>query len=115
MSWNPVYRLIKKIPRGRVTTYGELARALRLPGGARAVGYAMAACPGGHGIPWHRVVGAGGHLRIPEPYDSLQRRLLLSEGVKLDSGRIDMSRFGWSPIRGKPRRRILRSKSGRKI
>ena len=40
MSWDPVYRLVKQIPRGRVTTYGELAKALRLRGGARAVGYA---------------------------------------------------------------------------
>ncbi|MGC1201202.1 MAG: MGMT family protein, partial [Candidatus Acidiferrales bacterium] len=67
MSWDPVYKLIKKIPRGRVTTYGQLARVLKLPGGARAVGYAMAATPSGRGIPWHRVIGAGGHVRMPEP------------------------------------------------
>ncbi len=73
--------LVKKIPRGRVTTYGELAKALRLPGGARAAGYAMAACPSGRGIPWHRVVGAGGRLLIPEPHASLQRRLLETEGI----------------------------------
>lgn len=97
MSWDPVYRLIKKIPRGKVTTYGELARALRLSGGARAVGYAMAACPSGRGIPWHRVIGAGGRLRIPEPHGSLQRRLLESEGVRIEDDRIDMTIFGWSP------------------
>lgn len=97
MSWEPVYRLIKKIPHGRVTTYGDLARKLRLPGGARAVGYAMAACPNGRGIPWHRVVGAGGRLLIPEPHGSLQRRMLESEGVPVEFGRIDMSRFSWSP------------------
>ncbi|MGA8674783.1 MAG: MGMT family protein, partial [Candidatus Acidiferrales bacterium] len=65
MSWDPVYRLVKQIPRGRVTTYGAVAKALRLPGGARAVGYAMAACPSGGGIPWHRVIGAGGRTRMP--------------------------------------------------
>jgi methylated-DNA-protein-cysteine methyltransferase related protein len=97
MSWDPVYRLIKKIPRGRVTTYGELARKLRLPGGARAVGYAMAACPSGRGIPWHRVVGAGGRLLIPEPHGSLQRRLLEAEGVRTEFGRIDMQCYGWTP------------------
>jgi methylated-DNA-protein-cysteine methyltransferase related protein len=112
MSWQPVYRVIKKIPRGRVTTYGELARSLRLPGGARAVGYAMAACPSGQGIPWHRVVGAGGRLLIPEPHGSLQRRLLESEGVKLDGARIDMTLFGWSPARrgSSPRKRTSRGK-----
>jgi methylated-DNA-protein-cysteine methyltransferase related protein len=111
MSWQPVYRLIKKIPRGKVTTYGELGRSLRLPGGARAVGYAMAACPSGQGIPWHRVVGAGGRLLIPEPYGSLQRRLLESEGVHLDGSRIDMSLFSWSPAGRKTPGRKRRPKS----
>jgi methylated-DNA-protein-cysteine methyltransferase related protein len=97
MSWDPVYRLVKKIPRGRVTTYGELARALRLRGGARAVGYAMAACPSGRGIPWHRVVGAGGRLLMAEPHAGLQRLLLETEGVTLEGGRAEMNRFGWSP------------------
>ena len=94
MSWEPVYRMVKRIPRGRVTTYGELARVLRLPGGARAAGYAMAACPSGRGIPWHRVVGAGGRIRVPEQHGSLQRRLLESEGVGVGSA-IDMKRHGW--------------------
>jgi len=104
MSWDPVYRLVKRIPRGRVTTYGELARVLRLPGGARAVGYAMAATPSGRGIPWHRVVGAGGRIRVPEPYAAKQRKMLESVGVALDGGVIDMKSFGWSPVRLKARR-----------
>jgi len=114
MSWEPVYALVKRIPRGRVTTYGELARALRLPGGARAVGYAMAACPNGRGIPWHRVIGAGGKVRMPEPYASLQRRLLDSEQVAFDGLHIDLKRFGWSPLRKKrtPSRRKASRKSG---
>jgi len=93
MSWELVYQLVKKIPRGRVTTYGDLARRLRIPGGARVVGYAMAACPSGRGIPWHRVVGAGGRLIIREPYASLQRRLLESEGVNIEGVRVDMRKY----------------------
>lgn len=112
MSWEPVYTLVKKIPRGRVTTYGELARALRLPGGARAVGYAMAACPNGRGIPWHRVIGAGGKVRMPEPYASLQRRLLSTEKVEMDVSRIDLKRFGWSPMR--KTRAVSKRKKSRK-
>jgi methylated-DNA-protein-cysteine methyltransferase-like protein len=99
MSWEPVYRLVKKVPYGHVTTYGELARALRLPGGARAVGYAMAACPNGRGIPWHRVVGAGGRIRVPEPYSAMQRRLLETEGVAIDGGAINLKLSGWSPAK----------------
>jgi methylated-DNA-protein-cysteine methyltransferase-like protein len=102
MSWETVYRLVKKIPRGRVTTYGELARALRLPGGARAVGYAMAACPRGRAIPWQRVVGAGGRLLIREPIAGLQRRLLESEGIAVGARTIDMKRHGWSPPKNRP-------------
>jgi methylated-DNA-protein-cysteine methyltransferase related protein len=113
MSWDPVYRLIKKIPRGRVTTYGELARALRLPGGARAVGYAMAATPSGRGIPWHRVIGAGGRIRVPEPYASKQRKMLETEGIALDGGVIDMKAYGWSPAKRKPNRPKRRKKVGR--
>ena len=108
MSWEPVYRLVKKIPRGRVTTYGELARALRLRGGARAVGFALAATPRGRGIPWHRVIGAGGRIRVPEPHASLQRRLLESEGVAIEGDKVDLARYGWSPVK---KRRLGRESS----
>jgi methylated-DNA-protein-cysteine methyltransferase-like protein len=104
MNWNPVYVLVKKIPRGRVLTYGGVARALRLPGGARTAGRAMAACPSGRGIPWHRVVGAGGALLIREPYASLQRKLLESEGLELAEKRIvNFKACEWKP--GRPPRR----------
>ncbi|MFZ0634970.1 MAG: MGMT family protein [Candidatus Acidiferrales bacterium] len=99
MPWDPVYRLVKKIPRGRVTTYGELAQALKLRGGARVAGYAMAGCPSGRGIPWHRVVGAGGKLLIREPFGAMQRKLLESEGVEIRGSRVDYQRHGWSPSR----------------
>src|SRR5271157_2849331 len=91
MSWDPVYRLVKLIPRARVITYGSLARALRLRGGARAAGRAMAATPSGKGIPWHRLPGARGKLLIREPYASLQRKLLASEGVALIESRVDLT------------------------
>lgn len=95
MSWSPVYQFVKQIPRGRVITYGALAEALRLPGGARTAGRAMAGTPSGKGIPWHRVVGARGKLLIREPYASLQRKLLESEGVKLLEFRVDMKLHVW--------------------
>jgi methylated-DNA-protein-cysteine methyltransferase related protein len=106
MSRQPVYLLVKKIPRGRVATYGDIAKALRLPGGARVVGYAMASCPSEQGIPWHRVVGAGGRLLISEPHASLQRRLLASEGITIDGRTIDMRRFrhSFSKKRSTPRK-----------
>jgi methylated-DNA-protein-cysteine methyltransferase related protein len=103
MSWRPVYQFVKQIPRGRVITYGALAKALRLPGGARTAGRAMAGTPSGKGIPWHRVVGARGKLLIREPYASLQRKLLESEGVKLLESHVDMKLHVWkSPKKLKP-------------
>ena len=97
MGWEPVFQLVKQIPRGRVTTYGALAKALHLRGGARTAGRAMAATPSGRGIPWHRVVGDRGKLLIREPYASLQRKLLESEGVQIVEFRADLKRYRWSP------------------
>jgi methylated-DNA-protein-cysteine methyltransferase-like protein len=88
MNWNSVYKLVKQIPRGSVATYGQIAKALRLRGGARSAGRAMAACPSGQGIPWHRVVGAGGRLLIREPNAGLQRKLLEGEGLQVLEKRI---------------------------
>lgn len=118
MSWDPVYRLVKQIPRGRVTTYGELAKALRLRGGARAAGYAMAATPNGRGIPWHRVIGASGKVTMPEPHASLQRRLLASEGVPIEGSRIDMKLYAWSPksrAQSRPKPRKPKRKPARRV
>ncbi len=105
MSWDPVYRLVKQIPRGRVLTYGALARILRLPGGARSAGRAMAATPSGRGIPWHRVVGDHGKILIREPYASLQRKLLTSEGIEIVESRLNLKRHLWTlPARSKPKK-----------
>ncbi|HLJ22547.1 MAG TPA: MGMT family protein [Candidatus Acidoferrales bacterium] len=107
MNWNSVYALVKKIPRGRVITYGQLAKALRLPGGARTAGRAMAASPSGLGVPWHRVVGAGGRLLIREPHASLQRKLLETEGLTLAEKRIlNFKEFQWFPKRAASGRSI---------
>jgi methylated-DNA-protein-cysteine methyltransferase-like protein len=92
-----VYRAVRAIPRGRVATYGQLARWLGVPRGARAVGWALRALPATQTarVPWHRVVSAGGRIAVrggagPE----LQRRKLKAEGVRFRSGRVDMARHG---------------------
>lgn len=110
MSWNAVYRLVKQIPRGRVLTYGALARFLRLPGGARTAGRAMAATPSGKGIPWHRVLGERGKILIREPYASLQRKLLESEGIQLTESRVDLKRHLWKPPKAKLKQKVSRKR-----
>jgi methylated-DNA-protein-cysteine methyltransferase related protein len=110
MSWDPVYRLVQRIPRGKVLTYGALARALHLPGGARTAGRAMAATPSGKGIPWHRVLGDRGKILIRGPHALLQRKLLESEGVAVVEFRVDLKRHLWLP----PKASRLKEKSVRK-
>jgi methylated-DNA-protein-cysteine methyltransferase-like protein len=100
MNFNAIYQLAKRIPRGRVITYGQIAKSVRLPGGARAAGRAMANCPVGQAIPWHRVVGAGGRLLLSEPNVSLQRKLLEAEGVPVAERRIlDFAVRQWRPVK----------------
>jgi methylated-DNA-protein-cysteine methyltransferase related protein len=101
LSFDPVYKLVKQIPRGRVLTYGALARALRLAGGARTAGRAMGATPRGKGIPWHRVLGANGKILIREPHASLQKKLLESEGIPVVESRINMKKHLWTPPKKK--------------
>jgi methylated-DNA-protein-cysteine methyltransferase related protein len=115
MSWDPVYRLVKQIPRGRVLSYGALARALRLRGGARSAGRAMAATPSGRGIPWHRVVGENGKILIREPYASLQRTLLESEGVQVIESRVNLKHHLWTPKKRSPKRSARSSSHGKKV
>jgi len=115
MAWESIYALVKRVPKGRVITYGGLARALKLRGGARVAGYAMAGCPQGRGIPWHRVVGAGGRILLAEPHGSLQRQLLQGEGIEFQGNRFKLEAHEWSPPkrRKKPKPRPRRKRHGR--
>lgn len=92
-----IYAVVRRIPRGRVATYGQIAR---LAGrcGPRNVGYAMASVPFGSDVPWHRVINAQGRISIRSEGDPCpaQRQLLEAEGVRFGpSGRIDLDAYGW--------------------
>ena len=95
-----IYAAVRKVPRGRVATYGQIATLAGLPGHARQVGYALHALQDGR-VPWHRVVNARGCIspRADEPGGSLLQRMRLEqEGVEFDArGRIPLDRFGWKP------------------
>jgi methylated-DNA-protein-cysteine methyltransferase-like protein len=102
-----VYTIVRRIPRGRVTTYGAIAAAIITPAGidplayrrirARWVGYAMAAAP--ESIPWQRVVNARGEVsRRPGFGVRRQQAELRREGIRFSpQGRIDLAKYGWSP------------------
>ena len=88
-----VYAVVRTIPRGKVLTYGQIATLLGSPYMARQVGWAMHGCP--KGLPWQRVVGAGGRILVNSLSIGegalLQRRLLELEGVRFAGQRIDMA------------------------
>jgi len=93
-----IYAEVRRIPRGRVSTYGQIAEGAGLEGHARQVGYALHALPSGSGVPWHRVVNARGEIsaRRGSDWGELQRSLLEAERVRFDvNGRIDLKRYGW--------------------
>jgi methylated-DNA-protein-cysteine methyltransferase-like protein len=91
--------VVGRIPRGKVSTYGQVAARAGLAGQARLVGYALHALPEGTPLPWHRVLGAGGRLSLmrSNPAAALTQRLRLErEGVRFDArGRVHLAFFGW--------------------
>jgi methylated-DNA-protein-cysteine methyltransferase-like protein len=88
-----IWDIVAMIPRGRVSTYGQVARAAGLLRGARQAGYALRMMPAGMRLPWHRVVGAGGRIVFP-PVSAQHReqaRRLRAEGVVVSAGRVAAS------------------------
>ncbi len=117
-----IYRVVRRIPRGRVATYGQVAELAGIPGGARVAGAAMRGS--GKQVPWQRVIGkrgkATGRIAILDPIGgAVQRELLEREGVEVtDAGSISLAKFGWLPTekpgRAAPPRRPPRSGSRRR-
>jgi methylated-DNA-protein-cysteine methyltransferase-like protein len=95
-----VYAVVRRIPRGRVATYGQIAELAGIPGHARQVGYALHSLPTGSAVPWHRVINAaGGISRRTHAGAELSQRLLLErEGIRFDArGRVSLRRLRWRP------------------
>jgi methylated-DNA-protein-cysteine methyltransferase-like protein len=104
VTYQRIYNVVRRIPRGRVATYGQIASLAGLAGHARQVGYALHALPDGTLVPWHRVVNATGRIssRATPGGELVQQLLLEREGVRLDArGRVPLDRVRWQP-RGRP-------------
>ena len=98
-TYQKIYATVCLIPEGQVATYGQIARLIDRPRHARQIGYALAALPEEHEVPWHRVVNARGEIskRATPGYEDYQRILLEDEGVEFGLyGRIDMKRYQWA-------------------
>ena len=95
--YEKIYALVGKVPRGRVASYGQIARLVDRCT-ARMVGYAMAAVPEGSGIPWHRIINSQGRISPRSAGDGslAQKALLESEGISFDvAGRVDLEKVSW--------------------
>ena len=96
--WQAVYCVVRRVPEGRVATYGQIAALAGMPGAARQVGWALAALREEDDVPWQRVINAKGEIspRGAREIEGLQQALLESEGVEFDArGRVDLLRFAW--------------------
>ncbi|MCP4006926.1 MAG: methyltransferase [bacterium] len=96
-AYDKIYAVVRKIPHGRVATYGQVARLAGLGRAARQVGYALHALVD-ESLPWQRVINSKGEisLRALEGPEEAQRRLLEDEGIDFDlRGRVDLSRYQW--------------------
>jgi methylated-DNA-protein-cysteine methyltransferase-like protein len=92
-----IWNVVRRIPRGKVSTYGAIARLAGFGSNARIAGYALHSLPSGSGIPWHRVINSRGKISLPRNHRSFeeQRRRLMSEEVITVDGAIDLKKFGW--------------------
>jgi methylated-DNA-protein-cysteine methyltransferase related protein len=102
-SYRRIWETVRMIPRGRVATYGEVARLSGLPQQARLAGYALHNLPHGSAIPWHRVINAKGMISLPRTKALRQKKRLEAEGVTFLNERVDLARHGWRRMRASVR------------
>ena len=115
-GWEPIYAVVRRIPRGRVATYGDVAALAGMPGAARQVGWALHALAAHTRVPWQRVLNARGEISARGAPEAarLQRALLEREGIRFGAnGRLDLARYGWPGGRPRARRPGARSAAGR--
>ena len=87
-----VWEITRLVPRGRVTSYGAIAKAVGFPNHSRHVGKAMGGCP--HDVPAHRVISSSGALSVPEFQERLE-----AEGIVVENGRIkNFKTLFWNPL-----------------
>jgi methylated-DNA-protein-cysteine methyltransferase-like protein len=118
--YRAIYAVVRRIPAGRVATYGQVAELAGIPGGARVAGAAMKVSKPRDRLPWQRVIGKAGKTRgriaIHDPIGAaVQRQLLDREGVEIgDSGLVALDRYGWLPVgaTGRERRPTAGSSRG---
>ena len=92
-----IYLALAQIPKGKVITYGNLAKLAGMPNGARLAGRLMCGLPAGSRLPWHRVINSQGKLSLPEDSASFREQIkrLQKEGVEIKNGKIKLSVYSY--------------------
>jgi methylated-DNA-protein-cysteine methyltransferase-like protein len=96
-SYQRIWDVVRQIPKGKVASYGEIAKLSGFFGQARNVGYYLHALPNASNVPWHRVINSQGRISLPKTssHYAKQKHLLEKEGVVFKKGRVDLKGFGW--------------------
>jgi methylated-DNA-protein-cysteine methyltransferase-like protein len=97
ISADRILNAVRKIPHGKVSSYGQVAALAGLPRRARLVGTVLRTHPNTRGLPWHRVINSAGRISFPRGSDAhaRQRSKLEREGIVFVGERVDMKRYGW--------------------
>ncbi|HUP91221.1 MAG TPA: MGMT family protein [Solimonas sp.] len=98
-SYKLIWAVVRRIPRGKVATYGQVAALAGFTRQPRLAGHALGQTPDGMKLPWYRVINAQGKISLPPNTKGAreQRRLLADEGVAFMRGRVDLERYRWRP------------------
>ncbi|MGH7896386.1 MAG: MGMT family protein [Candidatus Binatia bacterium] len=115
--YREVRRMVRRIPRGKVVTYGQLAAILGRPRAARAVGSALRRLSGplAREVPWHRVLNAAGRVSFrDDSWPELQREILEREGVRFRRGAVDLKRARWTGPETVPGTVSVNTRGGRR-
>lgn len=92
-----IINVIRKVPSGKVATYGQIAKLAGLGRNARQVGYALKSYSGEEEVPWHRIINVKGQISFKQhsrPY-KIQKEKLLDEGIEFNGEKISLKQFRW--------------------
>jgi methylated-DNA-protein-cysteine methyltransferase related protein len=93
-----IVAVIVMVPKGKVASYGQIAKLAGFPGQARQVVWTLHSSSKRNKLPWHRIINSQGKIGLADEYRNRQRLLLEKEGVEFDQyGKIDLKAFGWKP------------------
>ena len=98
-AYPKIIAVVRKLPRGRVASYAQIAYAAGFPGRARMVGRALSDAGSNSKLPWHRVINAQGRIALPRSSEAYveQKSRLIAEGVQFSDDRVSFERYGWKP------------------